>query len=118
MNKYKDFLFDSYHKVFTVEHPKNTFVMDYSNGYPVMLTTNVTKNTSWKDILRGNYELANPNGTPGYLVVNGVKYTYIDYKWAKERGYRFTKNSAYDIQPYRTNGKIEKIFDKWFSKSE
>lgn len=112
MNKYKDFLFDSYHKVFTVEHPKNTFKIDYSNGYPVKVTTNVTKNTSWKDILCGNYKLVNPDGTPEYLLVNGKKYTYIDYKWANERGYRFNSSSGYDIQPYRMNGKVEKFFRK------
>lgn len=110
MNKYKDFLFDSYHKVFTVKHPKNTFKIDYSNGYPVMITTNITKNTSWKDILCGNYDIANPNGTPEYILVDGIKYTYIDYKWAQEHGYKFFSTKLYDIQPYKTNSKIEKFF--------
>ena len=91
--KHKNLLVDNYHKVFTVEHPKNTFIIDNSNGYPVKVTTNVTSKTSWKDILSGNYELANPNGTPECILINGIKYTYIDYKWAKENGYKFIKKS-------------------------
>lgn len=84
-----NYLYDHFHRVFTVEHPKNTFVIDYSNGYPVQVTTNVKKNTSWKDIFLGNYSYANSDGTPEYLIVNGNKYTYIDYKWTKEKGYTF-----------------------------
>ena len=60
-----DYLFNHEHKLFTCLNPKNTFKIDTSNGYPVMVTTNVTKNTSWKDIFNGNYEYANPEGSPG-----------------------------------------------------
>lgn len=113
-NKYKDYLYDSYHRVFTVKNPKNTFVIDYSNGYPVKVTTNVERTTSWKDILCGNYDYANPDGTPEYLIVNGHKYTYIDYNWATQNGYKFVKNSAYDVHPYIEHNKTNKLFKKIF----
>ena len=29
-------------------------MIDYSNGYPVQVTTNVTKNTPWKDVINQN----------------------------------------------------------------
>lgn len=84
------YVFNHEHKVFTCDNPKNTFIIDYSNGYPVKLTTNVTEKTKWSDIFKGKYDLANPDGTPEYLNVNGKKYTYVDKKWAVERmGYEF-----------------------------
>ena len=45
--KREEFLFNHRHKVFTVKNPKNTFIVDTSNGYPVKVTTNVTKYTKW-----------------------------------------------------------------------
>lgn len=93
-----NYLFNHEEKLFTCLHPKNTFVIDHSNGYPVMVTTNVTKNTSWKDIFSGNYEYANPEGTPEYLMVNGVKYNYIDYNYAiKYRKIKFFKDNTLNI---------------------
>lgn len=87
---YENYVFNHEHKLFTCDNPQNTFIIDYSNGYPVKVTTNVTRNTSWADIFKGNYDYANPNGTPEYLDVNGKKYTYIDKKWAVNRmGYKF-----------------------------
>lgn len=90
MENYKTYLVNHKHKVFTCTHPQNTFVIDTSNGYPVMMTTNVTKNTKWSDIFKGNYDYANPDGTPEYLSVNGKKYKYVDSKWAMNIiGYKF-----------------------------
>ena len=113
-----EYLFNHNYKVFTCYKPKNTFKIDYSNGYPVMVTTNVTKNTSWKDILCGNYDYANPEGTPGYLVVNGEKYTYIDYKYATE--VKHIRFSGYDspiiklkVEKYKPTS--ERIFNKIFN---
>ena len=40
--KREEILFNHRNKVFTVVHPQNTFIIDYSNGYPVKVTTNVT----------------------------------------------------------------------------
>jgi len=112
MNK-NELLFDHFHKAFTCEHPKNTFIIDTSNGYPVMITTNVDKNTSWKDILRGNYKYANPNGTPQYLLVNGIRYTYIDKKYAENKGYTFYKGTSLDIKPFKPAH--ERFFNKLFN---
>ena len=113
MNK-DELLFDHFHKAFTCENPKNTFVIDTSNGYHVMITTNVDKNTSWKDILRGNYKYANQNGTPQCLLVNGVKYKYIDKKYAEQyKGYIFYKGSSLDIKPYKPVN--ERFFNKLFN---
>ena len=87
---YEYCIFDHEHKLFTYDKPKNTFVVDNSNEYPVKVTTNVTGNTSWADIFKGNYDYVNSDGTPQYLDVNGKKYTYIDAKWAINRmGYKF-----------------------------
>ena len=113
MNK-KNLLVDHLHKAFTCEHPKNTFVIDTSNGYPVMVTTNVDKNTPWKDILRGNYKYANPDGTPQYLLINDIKYTYIDKKYAENyKGYKFSKDKSIDIKPFKPAH--ERFFNKLFN---
>ena len=113
MNRNK-LLFDHFHKAFTCEHPKNTFVIDIANGYPVQVTTNVDKNTPWKDIICGNYKYANPNGTPQYLLVNGEKYTYIDKKYAeKYKGYVFNKDTSSDIKKYKPIS--ERLFNKLFN---
>jgi len=98
MNDYRSYLVNHDYKFFTCEHPKNTFVIDNSNGYPVMMTTNVTEKTKWSDILKGNYDYANPDGTPGYLSINGIKYTYVDMKWATQRmGYKFEAIKDSDV---------------------
>lgn len=87
---YEYCIFDHEHKLFTYDKPKDTFAVDNSNGHPVKVTTNVTRNTSWADIFKGNYDYAHSDGTPQYLDVNGKKYTYIDAKWAINRmGYKF-----------------------------
>ena len=52
--KREEILFNHRHKVFTVTNPKSTFIIDTSNGYPVKVTTNVTKHTKWSDIFKGN----------------------------------------------------------------
>lgn len=104
------------YKVFTVTHPKNTFIIDYSNGGPVKVTTNVTENTKWSDIFKGNYDYANPNGTPEYIFVNGVKYTYIDNKYAAEIGYHFTSIRNTDvIEKYKS--KLQKKAEHFFRKA-
>ena len=93
-----DYLFNHEEKLFTCLNPKNTFKIDTSNGYPVMVTTNVAKNTPWSDIFNGNYDYVNPEGTPEYLIVNGVKYTYIDYKYAtKFKHIKFFKDNTLNI---------------------
>lgn len=98
MDNYKSYLVNHDYKIFTCDHPKNTFVIDTSNGYPVMMTTNVTKKTKWSDIFKGNYELANPDGTPEYLSVNGKKYKYVDAKWATNvMGYKLEAFKNSDI---------------------
>lgn len=110
-----NYLFNHEYKVFTCEQPKNTFIIDTSNGYPVQVTTNITKNTSWKDVLKGNYDYANPNGTPENLVVNGIKYTYIDYKYAtKYLGYIFKKDNTVKISKYTS--KTDKVIHDFFKK--
>ena len=104
------------HKVFTVTHPKNTFIIDYSSGGPCIITTNVTKHTKWSDIFKGNYDYANPDGTPGYILVNGIKYTYIDGKYAAKIGYQFTSVSNTDvIEKYKS--KLQKKAEHFFRKS-
>jgi len=118
MDNYKSYLVNHEYKVFTCAHPKNTFVIDTSNGYPVMITTNVTKNTKWSDIFKGNYDLANPDGTPGYLLVNGKKYTYIDSKYAiKYLGYKFVEfKDSDDVTKWKSklDKKIENFCKKVF----
>ena len=114
-----EYLFNPEYKLFTSLKPKNTFKIDYSNGYPVQVTTSVNKNTSWKDILSGNYDVANPDGTSGYLLVNGEKYTYIDYKYATE--VKHIRFSRYDspiiklkVEKYKPTS--ERIFNKIYNK--
>ena len=85
----KKYLINKKHKVFTCEHPKNNFIIDYSNGGPVILTTNVNKNTKWSDIFKGNYKVIVDDGTPEYLYIDDEKYTYIDYKYALKNKYIF-----------------------------
>ena len=107
----QEFLFNHQHKLFTCYHPKNTFIIDYSNGYPVKVTTNVTKNTKWKDIFKGNYDYANPDGTPEFLIVNGKKYTYIDMKYGEQQGYKFKKDHTLIIEKYNPD-KTGRLIDK------
>ena len=112
------YLFNHDHKKFTCYDPKNTFIIDNSNGYPVILTTDVTKNTKWSDIFKGNYELANPNGITEYLSVNGKKYTYIDLKYAtKYLGYKFVEfKDSDDVTRWKSrfDKKIENFCKKVF----
>lgn len=111
MKDYKSYLVNHEHRVFTCAHPKNTFVIDTSNGYPVIMTTNVTEKTKWSDIFKGNYDYANPNGTPEYLSVNGKKYTYVDLKWATKRmGYKFVE--------FNDSDEVTKWKPKWEKKLE
>ena len=63
------------------------------------------------------YEI-NPDGTPGYLLVNGEKYTYIDYKYATE--VKHIRFSRYDspiiklkVEKYKPTS--ERIFNKIFN---
>lgn len=85
----KKYLINKKHKIFTCENPNNTFIIDYSNKYPVQVTTNVTKNTKWSDIFSKKYKFANLDGTPEYIYFNGEKYNYIDYKYALKNKYVF-----------------------------
>lgn len=103
-NNYKSYLVNHKNKVFTCVNPKNTFKIDMSNGYPVMVTTNVTKNTKWSDILKGNYDYANPDGTPGYLSVNGETYKYIDMKYA-------TKYLGYTFVEFKNSDKVKRYYE-------
>ena len=110
-----EYLFNHKHMLFTCDHPVNSFCIDYSNGYPVVVTTNVTKNTSWKDIFKGNYKKANPDGTPEYLIVEGRKYTYIDRKYAEDiMGITFT--SRYKrLQSYEQHETTHNLMKRiWF----
>ena len=94
----QELLFNHENKVFTSLNPKNSFIIDYSNGYSVKLTTNVTAKTPWKEILKGNYKKAIEDGTPEYLLVNGIKYTYIDYKYATQYlNYHFVHDNKSNI---------------------
>lgn len=100
MNKY---LLNHKRKLFTCVRPKNTFTIDYSNGYPVQVTTNVTKNTKWSDIFKGDYDFVNTDGTPQYILVNGKKYTYIDYKYATQvLRYEFVESNGCVIDHYKS----------------
>lgn len=85
----ESYLFNQKRKVFTCKTPMNTFKLDYSNGAPVQITTNVTKNTKWLDIFTGKYTYANPNGTPENVYFGGEKYTYVDYNFALKHKYEF-----------------------------
>ena len=101
--KREEFLFNHRHKVFTVKNPKNTFIIDTSNGYPVKVTTNVTKYTKWSDIFKGNYDYANPDRTPDYIFVNGVKYTYIDKKYGEQYlNYNFKEDNSCNVEKYKS----------------
>lgn len=115
-NMKKDILICKEHKVFTCEHPKNNFIIDNSNGYPVVLTTNVDKNTKWLDILKGNYKSIVDDGTPEYLCIDGEKYTYIDYKYAIKAGYMFVSSYDHSISPYKSKlkNKFEYLMKKVF----
>lgn len=83
----ESYLLNQKHKVFTCKTPINTFKLDYSNGAPVQITTNVTKNTKWSDIFAGKYTYANSNGTPEYVYFGKEKYTYVDYNFALKHKY-------------------------------
>lgn len=111
MDNYKSYLVNHDNKVFTSLKPKNTFKIDMSNGYPVMVTTNVTKNTKWSDILKGNYELANPEGTPEYLSVNGEKYKYVDANWA-------INVMNYKLESFKSTDSVTKWKSKFDKKVE
>ena len=106
-----DFLFNHLHKRFTCLSPKNTFKIDYSNGYPVQITTNVTKNTKWSDIFSGNYSYANQDGIPEVLLVNGIKYIYIDAKYAAKEGYKFIEDHSVIIEEYNPD-KSDNLLNK------
>lgn len=112
----KNFLICKEHKVFTCEHPKNNFTIDYSNGYPVVLTTNINRNTKWTDILKGNYKAVVDDGTPEYLCIDGEKYTYIDYKYATKIGYVFNGTYGHSVSPYKSKvkNKFEHLMKKVF----
>ena len=101
----ENFLICTKHKVFTCKHPKNNFTIDYSNGYPVVLTTNVNKNTKWSDIFKGNYKPIVDDGTPQYLYIDGEKYTYIDYKYAAKIGYAFISTYGHSVSHYKSKMK-------------
>lgn len=97
------YLFNHEYKYFTCDEPKNTFVIDNSNGYPVVMTTDVTEKTKWSDIFKGNYKNANENGTPEYLMVDGKKYTYIDKKYAsKYLGLVFVADDKCTVSEYKS----------------
>ena len=83
----ESYLLNQKHKVFTCKTPTNTFKLDYSNGVPVQITTNVTKNTKLSDIFDGKYTYANHMCTPEYVYFGGEKYTYIDYNFALKYKY-------------------------------
>lgn len=101
--KREEILFNHKHQLFTVVNPKNTFVIDTSNGYPVMMTTNVNKHTKWSDIFKGKYDCANPDGTPEYILVNGKKYTYIDMQYAEKcLDYKFKTDSSCVVDKYKS----------------
>ena len=105
----KNFLICAKHKVFTCEHPKNNFTIDYSNGYHVVLITNVNENIKLKDILKGNYESVVDDGTHEYLCIDGEKYKYIDHKYATKIGYVFVSADSHSVFPYKS--KIEDNFE-------
>lgn len=112
----ENFLICTEHKVFTCEHPKNNFIIDYSNGYSVVLTTNVNENTKWIDILKGNYKPIVGGGTPENLYIDGEKYTYIDYKYATKIGYNFVSTYGHSVSPYKfkMKNKFERLMKKVF----
>jgi len=112
----EDILICKEYKVFTCKHPKNNFIIDYSNGYPVVLTTKVNKNTKWSDILKGNYKPIVDDATPEYFCIDGEKYTYIDYNYATKIGYVFEGTYGHSIYPYKskTKNKFEHLMKKVF----
>ena len=112
----EDVLICPEYKVFTCEHPKNNFIIDYSNGYPVVLTTKVNKNTKWSDIFKGNYKCAVDDGTPEYLCIDGEKYTYIDYNYVTKIGYVFVSTYGHLVSPYKSKiqNKFEYLMKKVF----
>lgn len=109
------YLFNHKRMLFTCDYPVNSFRIDQSNDYPVVITTNVTNNTSWKDIFKGNYKKAYSNCTPEYLIVNGKKYTYIDKKYAEDiMGITFTSHYK-QLQSYKQHEIVHNLMKRiWF----
>ena len=65
-------------RMFTDNKAKNTFVVDKSNGYPVVVTTNVTEKTSWLNIFNNhNIKFANPKGDSNVKEINGKIYNWV-----------------------------------------
>lgn len=114
MIKKSNILLNHERKLFTCKNPKNNFVIDYSNGYPVMLTTNVTEKTKWSDILKGDYEAAVEDGTPEHIYVNGVKYTYVDYKYATNILRISFAHNNYDCEITEYKSKLKRKSEEFF----
>ena len=65
-------------RMFTDHNAKNTFVIDKSNDYPVVVTTNVTKKTPWLNILnKHGIKFANPKGDSIEKEINGKIYNWV-----------------------------------------
>ena len=65
-------------RMFTDHNAKNTFVIDKSNGYPVVVTTNVTKKTPWLNIFTNHgIEFANTKGDSTVKEIDGKTYNWV-----------------------------------------
>ena len=65
-------------KMFTDYNAKNTFIIDKSNGYPVVVTSNVTKKTPWLNIFTNHgIEFANPKGESTVKEIDGKTYNWV-----------------------------------------
>lgn len=64
-------------RMFTDHNAKNTFVIDKSNGYSVVVTTNVTKKTPWLNIFSNHGIKPAKNGSPEVQEFNGKVHHWV-----------------------------------------
>ena len=85
-------------RMFTDHNAKNTFVIDKSNGYPVIVTTNVTKKTPWLNIFTNhNIKFGNPKGD------STVKEDFYGktYNWVPTHFYDRGSSGDYSDEEYK-----------------
>ena len=83
-------------RMFTDHNAKNTFAIDKSNGYSVVVTTNVTKNTPWTNILTNHGIKYAKNGSPGTQEINGKT-----HHWVPEKFYDKGPGGDYSDEEYK-----------------
>jgi len=83
-------------RMFTDHNAKNTFVIDKSNGYPVVVTTNVTKKTPWLNIFSNHSIKPAKNGSSEVQEFNGKS-----HHWVSSNFYEQGPGGDYSNEEYK-----------------